>query len=171
MISIYWNSKKRSFIGSLNKLESLHPKMICAKYGWFVCLGVFVPLENFSVIWRRHHCRWRAANFDLCSAHMAIEQWGFFRVPHLLWHGASVYNGHLRGPVTLTPIAERLAVELSLPVFTTLNCRGWVSNTQPSACGANVLAHCATAVVSMVANEPVILEKNAILGGLSEQKA
>ena len=37
--------------------------------------------------------------------------------PRLLWHGGSVYNGHLRGPVTLTPCAERLAVELSLPVF------------------------------------------------------
>ena len=28
-------------------------------------------------------------------------------------------NGHFEGPVTLTPIAERSAVELSLPVFTT----------------------------------------------------
>ena len=25
----------------------------------------------------------------------------FFSVPHWLWHGASVYNGHLQGPVTL----------------------------------------------------------------------
>ena len=33
-------------------------------------------------------------------------------MPHLLRH---VYNGHLRGPVPLTPVAERLAVELSLP--------------------------------------------------------
>ena len=55
--------------------------------------------------------------FDLCSALMAIEQWVFFSVPHLLWHGASVYNGNLRGPVTLTAIAERLAVELSLPFY------------------------------------------------------
>ena len=39
-------------------------------------------------------------------------------VPHLLWHGTSFYNGHLRGPVTLTPVAELLAVELSLPVLT-----------------------------------------------------
>ena len=65
--------------------------------------------------WTRHHSRWRAANFDLCSALIAIEQWRFFSVPHLLWHGASVYNGHLRGPVTFTLIAERLAMELSLP--------------------------------------------------------
>ena len=83
--------------------------------------------------------------FDLCSALMAIDQWGFFSVSHLLWHGAYVYNGHLRGPVKLTPIAERLAVELSLPVFTTKVCRGWDSNTQPSACGANALTNCATA--------------------------
>ena len=67
----------------------------------FVCLEIFVPLENFSFIWRSHHCRWRAANFLLCSALMDLEQWGFFSVPHLLWHGASV-NGRLRGPVTNT---------------------------------------------------------------------
>ena len=30
-----------------------------------VRLGFFVPLDNFSLIWRRQHCRWRAAIFDL----------------------------------------------------------------------------------------------------------
>ena len=91
----------------------------CIKKGYWIgfVLGIFVPLENFSLKWSRHHYRWRAANFDLCSALMAIEQWGFFCVPHLLWLGASVYNDHLRGSVTLTPFAERLTVELSLPVF------------------------------------------------------
>ena len=48
----------------------------------------------------------------------------------LLRQGASVYNGHLRGPMPLTPVANRLAVELSLPVFTTSVCRGWNSDTQ-----------------------------------------
>ena len=76
----------------------------------FVWLWFFVPFENFLLTWRRRHCRWRAANSDRCSALMAIEQWGFFSVPYLLWHRASVYNGYLRGPVTLTPNAERLAV-------------------------------------------------------------
>ena len=42
-----------------------------------VCLGVFVPLETFSLIWRRHHNRWRVANFDLCSALIAFDQWGY----------------------------------------------------------------------------------------------
>ena len=48
---------------------------------------------------------------------MAIEQWRFFSMPHLELHGASV-------SVTLTPIAERLAVELSLIVYTTKFWRG-----------------------------------------------
>ena len=74
-----------------------------------------------------------AANDDLCLALMSIELWGFFSVPRLLWHGTSVFNGHLRGPVTLTP-AERLAMVLSLPAFTTYVCRGWDLNTQPSTC-------------------------------------
>ena len=70
---------------------------------------------------------------------------GHWAVPHKLWHGAYIYNGHFRGPVTLTPIAKRLAVELSLPLLTTKVCRGWDSKIQPSACGANAITHCATA--------------------------
>ena len=96
-----------------------------------ICLGFFVPLENFSLVWRRQHCRRRGSNFDICLALMATEKRGFFSVPHLLCHRASVYNVHLRGPVTITPIAERLTVELLLPVFTTQVCRDWDSNTQP----------------------------------------
>ena len=45
--------------------------------------------------------------------------WSLSSEGSLACHGASVYNGHLRGPVTLTPVREHLAVELSLPVFTT----------------------------------------------------
>ena len=90
-----------------------------------------VRLSVFShVNLLKDHYRWRAASFDLCSALMVIEQWGFFSEQHLLWHGASVRYGHLQGLVTLAPIAERLAVELSLhvPVFTTYVSRGWDSN-------------------------------------------
>ena len=63
----------------------IHRLFVC----FFVCLWFFVQSENFSLIWRRHNYWWKAANFDLCSALIAIEQWGFFSVPHLLWHGAS----------------------------------------------------------------------------------
>ena len=64
--------------------------------------------------------RWRAWPMYVL---MAIEQWGFFNVPHLLRHGTSVYDYHLRGPVKLTHIVERLAVMLSIFVFTTKVCQ------------------------------------------------
>ena len=51
--------------------------------------------------------------------------------------------------MTLTPIAERLAVQLSLPVFTTTVYRGWGLNSQPSACGANALTDCDTAAADI----------------------
>ena len=64
----------------------------------------------------------------------ARHLWPFFSVPHILWHGRFVFNGHLPGPVTLTPNTERLAVELSPPVYNNLQqpevCRGWDSNTK-----------------------------------------
>ena len=82
----------------------------------FVCLfEVLRSTRDFSLIWWRHHYWWRASNFDLHSALLTKEQWGFFSVPHLLWHGTSVYNGHV--PLSIYAVAERLLVELSLPVF------------------------------------------------------
>ena len=94
-------------------------KCVCV----FICVEFIVPL-----IWRSQHCRWSAVNFDLCSAFMAIEHWGFLYATHLLWHGSTLFNCHLRSPVTHTPFAERLAVELSLPVFMTHVCHYWGSN-------------------------------------------
>ena len=78
---------------------------------------VFRPTQEFSFMWRHYHYLWRATIFYLYSALKTIEQWGFFNEPHLLWHKPTLYNGHPRGPVTLIPVAEPLAVELSLPVL------------------------------------------------------
>ena len=55
---------------------------------------------------------------------------------HLLRHGPTLYNGHLQEPVTLAPVAKRLAVELSLPVLMTLKVRPGIE-PQPPACEAN----------------------------------
>ena len=49
------------------------------------------------------------------------------------------FKGHLRGPVTPTPVPKRVAVELSLTVLTTWVCGERESNTQPFACEANAL--------------------------------
>ena len=50
-----------------------------------------------------------ASNFDLCSTLTAV------RVLYRASPIGSVYNGYLRGPVTLTPIAQRFEMKLSLP--------------------------------------------------------
>ena len=55
---------------------------------------------------------------------MAIEQWRFFNVQHLLWNVPIIYYCHLRWPVALKPVAEprspaRKAIALPL------RHRGW----------------------------------------------
>ena len=67
-------------------------------------------------------------------------EWGFFSVLNLLWNWTSVYTWE---HVTLAFVAELLAMELSLPVFTTY---AWNSNTLTSACEANALTDCANFV-------------------------
>ena len=70
--------------------KGLYRIRTCIYNGLFVW-GFTSHSRVFLLIWRRHYYRWRAANFDLCSALMAaIEQWGFFNVLHLMWHGTSV---------------------------------------------------------------------------------
>ena len=73
-------------------------------------LRFYVPLKNISLIWRRHHCRWRAANLGLCSALRAFEQGGIFIVPHLLWHGASVFPVSSEGPPHLVAFYDTQGV-------------------------------------------------------------
>ena len=61
-----------------------------------VCLAFFIPLENFSLMClETSPLPVKGCKF-YCSALMAIKQWGFFWVPHLLWHGPTLYNSHLK---------------------------------------------------------------------------
>ena len=110
----------------------------------FTCFGIFRPTLEFFT--RTETSPLPVKGF-LYSALMAIEHWGFFRMPNQLWHGASIYNGHFRGPATLTSVAERFAVELLLPIFTLWACHGWDWNTKPSSCEANALTDWSTPAV------------------------
>ena len=127
-----WNTGINLIVDCSIKLNLTHQKIKVSKI--------------FHVSWNILNEQW-TANFDLCSALMVIEQWGFFSVPHQLWHGASICNSHFRGPETLAHVAESLAVELSLPVFMTSVCHRWDSNTQPSASETNAQTDCATTAV------------------------
>ena len=79
-----------------------------SKFFYFlVCLfGVYRPIREFFTHMEKSPLPVKGCKFDLCSALMTIEQWGFFSVLHLLRHGPTLYNGHLRGPVTLTPFGS-----------------------------------------------------------------
>ena len=101
----------------------------CLVFSLFVW-GVFVPLENCSLIWKRHHYRWRAANFDIWSALMVIQLKGFFNMPHILWHSPRTHD---------TLVAKRWAVELSLPAFYDLGLSQPEIELRSPACEANAL--------------------------------
>ena len=85
--------------------------------------------------------------------------WGFFSMPHLLWHRTSFDNGHLRGHVTLTPGPSVWQWSCHY-LFYDLVCRGWDTNTQPSACEANALTDCITAAVAVFVHVTSIVSSN-----------
>ena len=126
-------------------------KLLCLFVCFFICLFVclfIVPLENFSLIWIRYHYLWKAANFYICSALMTIEQWGFFSVSHLLWHGRYVYhnNGHIM-VISWDPWHSHL-----LPNVKQVRCHfqflwlrpviAGIWTPTPSDCGVNARTHC-----------------------------
>ena len=54
-------------------------------------------------------------NFNACVLQCSVQSLRPLNSEgSLLWHWDYVYNGHLRGPVTLQPIAERVTGQLSL---------------------------------------------------------
>ena len=99
----------------LNNLYSPTPNRLFS----FYLVGAFRPTREFFTHMETSLLPVKDVIFDLCLKLMAIHHWGFLSVSHLVWLEASVYNGYLWGPMTLTLIAERLAAGLSLPVFTT----------------------------------------------------
>ena len=109
--------------------------------GYFLLFWGFLhPTREFFTQIETSTLPAKASNFDLYSAPMimVIDKWGFFSVPNLLWNGAYVYNGHLRGPVTPIPVVTTCFYDLG------------DSNTQPSECEANALTDCTTALYSGV---------------------
>ena len=75
-----WIARKIILVNSTHDLYNSRLSLIV--YLIFFLL-ICHPTGEFSLIWR-------AANTTLIT----IELWRFFSVPHLLWQGISVYNGH-----------------------------------------------------------------------------
>ena len=68
---------------------------------WFVCsFGVFRPTREFFTHFIDVTFAGERLKILICARHSwSLSSEAFLSVPHLLWHGTSVYHGHLRGPV------------------------------------------------------------------------
>ena len=73
----------------------------------FCCISSILRIGHFTIFGERLliKTQWFARIVD--------EQWEFFNLSHLLWR---TFSKSSRGPMTSTPVAERLEVELSLHV-------------------------------------------------------
>jgi hypothetical protein len=73
-------------------VECKHAAILNFRLRWLIdYLRFYVLLKKFSLIWRRHHYRWRAAKFRPMLGAQGLWAGGIVIVPHLLWHGASVF--------------------------------------------------------------------------------
>ena len=100
------------------------------RLAFFVCLFVW-SLQSHSRIFHSH------GDVTIASEGLKIQTYvrhswqlsseGSLACQNLLQHGPTVYNGHLRGTVTHTPVAERLGVELSLLVSVAIGGRPHIS--------------------------------------------
>ena len=98
-------------------------------YCWFdfFILRCFCPSLEFSLMRRRHPCQCRAENLHFCSTLMAFEQWEFFSMPHLRWHGTSVC--HLQDLWNSQLSRKAFYIEVVISCFNALVCRDRVSNS------------------------------------------
>jgi hypothetical protein len=72
-----------AFFVSDFKTKSMEWRQVAANKNTLInYLQFYVPLKNISHIWRRHHCRRRAAKFRPMLR--AFGQGGIFIVPYLL---------------------------------------------------------------------------------------
>ena len=73
-------------------------------FDWFVCFIFFVPLENFSLL---RDVTMTGEGLQILT--YARHLWAFSSEGSLACHTYRK-TGHLRGPLTLIPTADRLAV-------------------------------------------------------------
>jgi hypothetical protein len=65
---------------------------------WLIIYGFTSRSLIFHLYGNVTIARERLQNLGLCSALRALEQGGIFIVPHLLWHGTSVFPVSSQGP-------------------------------------------------------------------------
>jgi hypothetical protein len=59
---LVWGNVSQGFVNISTLRCYMYSWWWCAFIDWLIIYG-FKPLKTCSLIWRRHHCRWRAAKF------------------------------------------------------------------------------------------------------------
>jgi hypothetical protein len=80
----------------------------------------YVPLKNFSLIWRHHHIRWRAANLDLCLELTSFRSEGSFTCHTNCDTGPPFLRSYPKDPWFYLLSAVLLAKEQWLPILNVL---------------------------------------------------
>ena len=126
-----------------SQCRPMSPCMVLFVY--LFVLGFYRVTQEFFTHIETSPLPLKGSKFGICSASMAIEVWGFFNVPNLLWQRVSVNNGHLLGPVTLTPVEERLALYGGVTTCVYSVHLSWLGFEQPTVClrgeSSNPLRH------------------------------
>ena len=120
-----------------------------------VCLVFFVPLKNFSLIWRHHLCRWRAAILTY-ARHLWIlgSEWGFFSMPQLLWHRPTLYmyNGNLSEDPQWLSLTHLLQLSFCSWAVNTCTC----SNKLSSVLTRDQLQTCSQEQIDVRTHKPLL---------------
>ena len=120
-----WKKTCYIFIGGLILYDCLFVWGLSSHSRFFTHMETLLLLV---MTYARHSCPWNSEGSFAC--HTYCDTMYLF-----VW------------PMSYKSVAKSLWVELSLPFLTTYMyvCRGWDSNTRPSACESNSLTVCGTA--------------------------
>ena len=119
-----------SCCASQELLRKLLPHLVCSicKIGiWEIANGICHPFHQkvgkivtllylpgglFAVLRPTHiemfRYQWSASNNNVCSAYISTNQWGFFRVAHLLWQNVLFSKVCMRNVLYFTNCISRM---------------------------------------------------------------
>ena len=107
-ILLTWSAflASRGISNQFSKVKSCHASM---SYGLFV--GGFVPQEDFSLTWRRHHYHWRAANLTNARDSLFLSSECFLTCHHYCDMGNPEWSSPMtRDAQTYYPAFSSVAV-------------------------------------------------------------
>jgi hypothetical protein len=70
----------------------------------------YVQLKNISLMWKHHHCRWRAAKFRPMFSTQGLWAGSDLYRATLLWHGPQFFRSHSKDSPIQSPLPTRMGM-------------------------------------------------------------